>query len=58
MGQFGNLISCAKEEICLNTDYSPELMFQAPRFLLWLLFASKRTLFWMENNAPGGKGTP
>lgn len=27
MGQFGNLISCAKEEICLNTDYSPELMF-------------------------------
>lgn len=27
MGQFGNVISCAKEEICLNTDCSPELMF-------------------------------
>jgi len=26
MGQFGNRISCAKEEICLNTEYS-ELMF-------------------------------
>lgn len=27
MGQFGNLISCAKEEMCLNTDCSPELIF-------------------------------
>lgn len=27
MGQFGNRISCAKEEICLNTEYSAELMF-------------------------------
>lgn len=27
MGQFGNLISCAKEEMCLNTDCSPELTF-------------------------------
>lgn len=27
MGQFGNLISCAKEEICLNSDCSPELIF-------------------------------
>lgn len=27
MGQFGNLISCAKEEIYLNTDCSPELTF-------------------------------
>lgn len=27
MGQFGNLISCTKEEICLNSDCSRELMF-------------------------------
>lgn len=64
MGQFGNRISCAKEEICLSTEYSPELMF--PNTLISSLAAfyirektqkTKRILFWMANNASGEKGT-
>lgn len=49
MGQFGNLISCAKEEICLNSDCSPELMF--PNTLISPMadfLHQKRILFWME----------
>lgn len=57
MGQFGNRVSCAKEEICLSTEYSPELM--SPNTLISSVaaFCIKKNSILDGKYASEGKGT-